>query len=119
MRVPDLPAFLMHIAPALEKNLRNSIAEGYTGDLKISFYRTGIIMKFEQGRLCDVKAWKPGVNEKVSASFPDHTFLHLAFGHRSIADLQGIFADCYADDAALPVLNALFPKQNSRVRVIS
>jgi hypothetical protein len=119
MRVPDLPAFVMHIAPALEENLRNSIAAGYTGDLKISFYRTGIIMKFEQGRLCDVKTWKPGVNEKVSAAFPDHTFLHLLFGHRSIADLQIIFADCYADDSALPVLNALFPKQNSRVRVIS
>jgi hypothetical protein len=119
IRVPDLPVFLMHIAPALEKNLSESSVPGYTGELKISFYRTAIIMKFEQGKLCEVVPWKPVVNEKVSAAFPDLTFLHLVFGHRSLADLRVMFADCMVDDAALPVIDALFPKRNSRVRVIS
>jgi hypothetical protein len=119
MRVPDLPAFLMHIAPALEQNLSRSFVAGYSGELKLSFYRTGIIMKFEKGRLIEVVQWKPGVNEPVSASFPDLSFLHLVFGFRSLADLRYAFIDCIAQDAAIPVIEALFPKQNSRLLVLS
>jgi hypothetical protein len=119
MRVPDLPAFLMHIAPALEQNLSKSLVPGYSGELKISFYRSGIIMKFEKGRLLEVTPWKPGVTEKVSAAFPDLTFLHLVFGHRSLSDLRYIYPDCYdVNDGGL-ILDALFPKQNSRVHVLS
>jgi hypothetical protein len=119
MRVSDLPAFLMHVAPALERNLSQSVMSGYSGDMKISFFRTGIIMKFVEGKLREVTSWKPTVNEKVAASFPDLTFLHLVFGYRSLDDLRYIYADCWADDAAKPVLDALFPKLNSHLLVLS
>jgi hypothetical protein len=119
MRVPDLPTFLMRIAPALEQNLSRSVMAGYSGELKISFYRTGIIMKFESGKLCEVTSWKPGVNEDVSASFPDLTFLHLVFGYRTLDDLRHIFADCWTSDEARPLLYALFPKKESHVQVLS
>src|SRR5215218_5145786 len=32
IRVPDLPAFVQHIAPALERRLENSAQAGYTGE---------------------------------------------------------------------------------------
>jgi len=119
MRVPDLPAFLKHIGPALEKNLSRSLMAGYTGELKISFYRSGIILKLEKGRLLDVVSWKPGINEKITAAFPDHTFLHLVFGHRSLADLRYIYPDCYDEDDGRLILEALFPKQTSNVMALS
>lgn len=119
MRVPDLPAFLMHIAPALEQNLQNSLAPGYTGDIKISFYRSGIIIRLEKGRLLEVIPWKPCVDDKISAAFPDHTFLHLVFGYRSLADLHSIYPDCYDEDDGGLVISALFPKRYSHVQVLS
>ena len=42
LRVPDLPAFLRHIAPVLQERLARSIAPGYTGELKLSLYRQGM-----------------------------------------------------------------------------
>ncbi|HSV85142.1 MAG TPA: GNAT family N-acetyltransferase [Levilinea sp.] len=119
MRVPDLPAFLMHIAPALEQNLHNSLAPGYTGNIKISFYRSGIMIKLEKGRLLEVIPWIPGVGEKITAAFPNHTFLHLVFGYRSLADLRYIYPDCYHEDDGDLILNALFPKRHSNVQVLS
>ena len=42
IRVPDLIAFLRHIQPALEKHLIGTVAEGYSGELKLNFYRSGV-----------------------------------------------------------------------------
>ena len=56
IHVPDVAAFLTQIKPALEKRLAGSIAAGYTGELKINFYTSGVRMAFEQGwrRTCGV-----------------------------------------------------------------
>ena len=48
IRVADLPAFLRRIAPALEKRLACSALAGYTGRLKISFYRSGIALSLAE-----------------------------------------------------------------------
>ena len=45
LRVPDLPAFLQHIAPVLEQRITGSSARNYTGELKISFYRSGLTLR--------------------------------------------------------------------------
>ena len=51
VRVPDLPGFLRHVAPVLEQRLENSLLVGHSGELKISFYRSGLRLAFEGGRL--------------------------------------------------------------------
>ncbi|HEX5441869.1 MAG TPA: GNAT family N-acetyltransferase, partial [Ktedonobacterales bacterium] len=51
VRVADLPAFVRRIAPALERRLAGSIVEGYTGEVKLSFYRGGLRLVFAAGRL--------------------------------------------------------------------
>src|SRR5207249_8084435 len=71
VRVKDLPAFLMHIAPALEKRLAASPVAGYTGDIKLDFYRGGLCMVFEQGRLRAVENWRTqDFEEHVSGGYP-------------------------------------------------
>jgi hypothetical protein len=59
IRLPDLPGFLCHIAPVLEQRLAASPLVGYSGELKVTFYRSGLRLVFEQGRLALCKAWQP------------------------------------------------------------
>ncbi len=114
LRVPDLRGFVQHVAPALEARLARSIAVGHTGDLKLDFYRSGLRLAFEQGRLMAVEPWVATRDDGGSAGFPGLTFLQLLFGYRTLEEVQAAFADCWVDgDDARALLNALFPKQAS------
>jgi hypothetical protein len=120
VRVPDLPAFLTHIAPALEQRLAASPCAGHTGELKISFYRSGVRLVFENGHLLSVEAWKPKIKEdEGKAAFPNLTFLQLVFGYRSMDEIRQAYADCSGDDEAKALLSALFPKKPSSVWPVS
>lgn len=115
VRVPDLAGFLEHIAPALERRLSESVCQGYTGELKLSFYRGGLWMAFAEGRLSEVSA-TAGEVEGAAASFPGLTFLQLVFGHRSWEELHHAYPDCQVQGNDVKVvLGALFPKKSSWV----
>jgi len=116
VRVPDLPDFLRHVAPVLERRLSESVLAGHTGELKISFYRSGLRLMLEQGQLTEVERWVPTDDDEGAAAFPDLTFLQLLLGYRSLEELDYAFADCWAEsDEARALLHALFPKQASNV----
>jgi GNAT superfamily N-acetyltransferase len=114
VRVADLPGFLGHIAPVLERRLAESALVGHTGKLEISFYRDGLRIAFENGRLKEVERWQPRPTDRSDAGLPDLTFLQLLFGYRALEELDYAFADCWArNDAVRALLNVLFPKQPS------
>jgi hypothetical protein len=116
IRVPDLPAFICHIAPALEKRLAESIVVGYSGELKISFYRDGLRLVFETGQLKVVESWKPKNEDDENVAFPGLTFLQLLFGYRNFDELHYAFADCYWNsNESYNLINILFPKKLSDV----
>ena len=97
LRVPDLPGFLNHIKPALEKRLAESIAVGHSREIKISFYRDGLRLVIEKGKLTAIEPWKPTPEDGGVIAFPDLTFLQLLFGYRSYDELDHSFADCWCD----------------------
>jgi Acetyltransferase (GNAT) domain len=114
LRVPDLLGFLRHITPVLERRLAGSVAAGHTGELKLNFYRNGMRLAFEAGRLAAIEPWEPAHADDGSAGFPGQTFLQLIFGYRSLDTLRNAFPDCRCDgDDARILLEALFPKQRS------
>ena len=114
MRVADLPAFLLQIAPALDKRLAKSVMAGFSGTKKVGFYSSAIEITWENGRLQQVQPYPLKTREEGDLNFPDHTFLQLLFCHRSLSELDRMFADCYAKDGDSFVLfNALFPKRPS------
>jgi hypothetical protein len=116
VRVPDLPAFLRHVAPALEQRLARSIAAGHSATLDLNFFRSGLRLVLERGRLAAIEPWQPPHPDNGSAGFPDLTFLQLLFGHRSLDDLRRAFPDCWVDgDLSRALLNALFPQASSNV----
>ena len=120
LRVPGLPGFLNHIKPALEKRLAESIAAGHSAEIKISFYRSGIRLVIEKGKLSVIESWKPTPEDEGSIAFPGLTFLQILFGYRSYDELHQSFADCWCDREEIRVLtDILFPKKNSDVFPIS
>jgi GNAT superfamily N-acetyltransferase len=120
LRVPDLLGFLRHLAPALDRRLAGSLLAGHSGKVKINFYRSGLQLGFEAGRLVAVEPWQPAPGDDGDAGFPDLTFLQLLFGYRSMDELDHAFADCWASpDRARPLLEALFPKRPSDLWPVS
>jgi hypothetical protein len=120
VRVANLPRFLRHLAPVVERRLADSYLSGHTGQLHISSYRDGLQLKFENGRLTAVEPWQPTRDKQGDAAFPDLTFLQLLFGYRSLEELKRAFADCWtANSEGRALLEALFPKMPSEVWPVS
>jgi hypothetical protein len=117
LRVPDLPAFVERIAPALEARLAGSPAAGHSGTLRLGFYRSGLDLRLEGGRLTEVVAGPYGRRSEHDAHFPELTFLQLLFGYRSFEQLRHAFPDCFVRrDETAGLLDALFPPALSFVR---
>jgi Acetyltransferase (GNAT) domain len=115
VRVSNLPVFIRHVAPALERRLAASPLAGHSGDLRISFYRDGLRLAFERGKLVATESWQPTVEEEGDCAFPDRTFLQLLFGYRSHAELSHAFVEAWSDHNARTLLQALFPPAPSEV----
>jgi GNAT superfamily N-acetyltransferase len=116
IRVPDLPAFLRHIAPALERRLVGSAAAWYTGDVTLDFYRGGLRLHFDTGKLAQIDSWhRRPFGPAADASIPALMFLQLLFGYRSLTDLRLAFPDVQASDRGQLLLDALFPTRVSWV----
>ena len=122
IRVPDVPGFVRHIAPVLERRLADSFAAGHSFELRLSFFDDGLRLKFEDGRLAVSEKWLPGARDnrlapkERDALFPGLTFLQLLFGFRSSEDLEYAFPDCIvSSDRSRALLGVLFPKRASRI----
>ncbi len=109
IRVPDLPAFLIHVRPALDRHLADSVAAGFSGELKLNFFRDGLRMRFEQGRVSEIAGWQPDQPGDGDAHFPGLQFLHLLCGRRRRGELAAETADCWVNNTAEVLLDALFP----------
>ena len=119
LRVPDLKGFLRLIGPVLEKRLNESLCPGFSGELDLNFYLDGLRMVFEKGRLVKVEDWQSTPDNQDTAGFPGQSFLQLVFGRRSLEELRHAFPDCSVNEDYSPLLQALFPCQNSHVWPIS
>ena len=120
MRVPDPAAFVANVQPALEERLAHSAFTNYSGELKISFYKDGLLIKFDKGRITEIRNLTYAELEKPQAEFPPFTFLHLVFGHRTVRELRDIHIDCMVNkEVTANLIDALFPKQVSDVWPIS
>jgi hypothetical protein len=119
VRVPDLPMFLKHIAPVLEERIASSAIVGYKGEVKVGFYRSGLRLLLDQGKIQTIETWQPVPGDNGSAAFPDLSFLQLVFGYRNFEELEQSYADCwYESDEIRVLLNTLFPKKASSVMMI-
>ncbi|MEM7112906.1 MAG: GNAT family N-acetyltransferase [Chloroflexota bacterium] len=117
VRVPDVAAFLQHIAPVLEERLAQSSLRGFEGKLRLNFYRQQLALTFEAGKIKAVSPYTAEDYHDADALFPELTFYHLLFGHRTLEEIRTIWPDCYTlNSQAAVLLNILFPKRPSWIR---
>jgi GNAT superfamily N-acetyltransferase len=118
IRAPDIPQFLRHITPTLEKRLANSVMHDFTGELKVTFFQGGLRMILSGGKLSEIADWQATEDSETFhiTGFPPLVFLKLLFGYRSLEELRYDFPDCWASEQNTLLLNALFPKQPSWLR---
>jgi len=116
IRVPDIPGFIRHIGPALEKRLAASIAAGHTGKIRINRYSNILALNFEHGKLTSVEEEQRQANDFGDLGLPELTILQVIFGRTSFMELHDLVPDVYYDkeDAAI-LFNILFPKKHSNV----
>jgi N-acetylglutamate synthase-like GNAT family acetyltransferase len=120
LRVADVPGFMALMAPVVEQRLESSAFAGYSGELKISDYRTGVRLRFDRGILAEAVSWKATEVDPPGAAFPDLTFLQLLFGYRALEELEQVFADCRVrSDETRALLQVLLPKLPSHVSPVS
>ena len=116
VRLPDLSGFLRYIGPVLECRLENSPLAGWSGEMSLCFYThdtDGLTLAFQHGKLfrveeCPVQWWQ-------SSSLPVDDFYRILFGYRSVAEVEGYSAEVALNGTSRALLNALFPKQPSRI----
>lgn len=116
IRIPDLAAFIRQIGSILEERLAASIGVEYSGTVRLNFYRSGVLLVWENGRLTTVSPWQQPNVDEADLSFPDLTFTQLLMGHRSFAELEAVFADCMAhNEVARVLVDILWPKSPSQL----
>lgn len=115
IRIPDVPAFIRHIAPVLERRLLHCAFDGHTGELCIDFYRGGLCLAFERGKLVTAEELhQPSLREDWNHTrFPPLVFTQLLLGYRSLADLSYAFMDVWAEGLDRTLLETLFPPRPS------
>lgn len=117
VRVGDVPTFLQTITPSLEARLERSVATGFSGELAISFYRSGVRLVFEAGRITDINTER--LDDVVDAALEKSAFTQMLFGYRSLAELSGWYADLSVkSNSAQVLIEALFPKHASNIRAL-
>jgi len=120
IRVADIPDFLHHIGPVLERRLAQSPLVGHSGDLKLSFYRSAVKLSFGKGVIKSVESYQPEHNEDADVLFPDLTFLRVLFGYESFDTVENAFPDCFAaNDHGRALMPVLFPQKNSNIWAIA
>jgi Acetyltransferase (GNAT) domain len=116
IRIPDLVKFLHHITPVLNERLSKSHFHRYDGELILTFYQSGLKLKFANGQIAEIANFRPPSHREAGAGFPELTFYYLLLGSRTFDELEYAFLDCWVRKQADRVLlNVLFPKIPSSV----
>jgi hypothetical protein len=116
----NLPTFIKHIAPVLEARLAASLIPAHSGELKISFYSTGLRLVLDAGKLTEVETWQPDAKNQGDAAFPNQVFLQVLFGHRTLDELKRSYTDCWWNrDETRVLLSTLFPRKASQFLAIA
>lgn len=120
LRVPNPAHFLAAVRPVLEARLAASPLAGYNGELLINCFRTGLRLRFENGKLLAVEAWRSNDHDsQPKLEIPPLVFVQLLFGHRSLAQLQEHYPDISLDSGIEALVQTLFPALPSSLLALS
>ncbi len=124
IKVPDKVRLLQKIAPILEARLKESSFAGFSGVLRLDFYKNQIDLNWSGGRLESVTSG--GEEEFWKTLFlSEDLFAPLVLGHRTWQELQSVRPDIFpatlytgsgtegAIDKTARLIDILFPAERS------
>ncbi|MHA1460668.1 MAG: GNAT family N-acetyltransferase [Promethearchaeota archaeon] len=113
VKVPNLKSYLEKIKPILENRIHNSNFQGITQDLKISDYKTTIILSFNDGQISTIKMEKGYPKETTcDLKLPGSILFKLILGDRSFKEIKHIIKDAIVKHKSRKLIDVLFPKEN-------
>ncbi len=116
VRIPDMPKWILHVRHVLEERIAASPLRGYTGSVQITFYRNGIAMEWQDGKLIHVTPRTPApYGDLPHAGYPYNAFCQQVCGWRSLAELRAWYPDIWATATTAVFLDILFPKSTSQL----
>lgn len=116
IRMPDVPAFIRRIQPVLEARLADSNMAGFCGELKLDFYRGGLRMVLDAGKITAVEAWKPPTyGDHADGGSPPLLFLHVLLSYRGVDEVDKLYPDFWVNNKARQLLRILFPPLPSKI----
>ncbi len=114
IKVPNLKLYLETIKPILENRIHNSNFQGVTQDLRISNYKTTLILSFNNGQISSIKMEKGYPKEEsCDLQIPGSFLFKLILGDRSFEEINYIIKDAKIKHESREIINVLFPKENS------
>jgi predicted N-acetyltransferase YhbS len=110
VKVPSVSKFLEIIKPVLKMRLLGSEFSSLTKSLRLSFYREGFEMVFQNGELVKIKHLTIKELEDMHINIPPLVNFQLLLGYRTVEELENIYPDVTVKDEFKPVIKILFPK---------
>ena len=114
VKVPNLKLYFETIKPILENRVHNSNFKGVTQDIKISNYKTSIILSFNNGKISTTKM-ESGYPTDLSCDLklPGSISFKFILGDRSFKEIKHIVKDAIVKYKSRKLIDVLFPKENS------
>ncbi|HDZ18361.1 MAG TPA: GNAT family N-acetyltransferase [archaeon] len=114
VKIPNLKLYLEKIKQILENRIYNSNFQGLTQDLRISNYKTTIILSFNNGQIPTIKMEKGYQKEgSCDLQIPGSILFKLILGDRSFEEINHIIKDAMIKRESSEIIDVLFPKENS------
>jgi hypothetical protein len=113
VKIPNLKLYFEKIKPILENRIDNSNFQGLTQDLRISNYKTTIILSFNNGQIPTIKMEKGYQKEgSCDLQIPGSILFKLILGDRSFEEINHIIKDAMIKRESSEIIDVLFPKEN-------
>ncbi len=113
VKFPSILRFLEYLTPVLEKRLKNSIYSNLDIIIKINYYKAGIELSFQNGKLSSIKEIKKSELQSGNHSYdlfiPPNRLIQLFMGYKIIDELESSALDVSCDGRKKYLLNTIFP----------
>jgi hypothetical protein len=114
INIPNLKLFFRSIKPIIERRIKNSIYQDLSRILTISNYRDNIELKFENGKITEIKLFKGySDEEECDLRVPGSLLFKILLSDKSIDEINYIIDDAIVKSSSKLLIEIMFPKRIS------
>ena len=115
VKIPSIPRFIMTMGPILSKRLKNTEFQNFTGELKITNYKKGYSLSFENGEFKTITEMEEREIGSYHLRMPWGAMIRLLMGYETFDSLASHEPDVACSSFMQPLVRELFPKLEANV----